>query len=177
MIECEVVNQKVDVVSVVRKALEVLSAVGGKAIDYGKQSGGGEFAGAAVMDYEAAVAINLAMIELKPEWNLALMWKVLSNDPRDGWVVCQDLACFASNHLGPSGDKFGRDGLLYWVRHWARRDGSSREAAWKFGHGYDTHQRYYRETVEPLLSGWFIAAKGKLEPVIACYFENLVEAA
>ncbi|MBP4049005.1 hypothetical protein J9978_05765 [Chromobacterium violaceum] len=170
-------NHQIDVVSVVCKALEVLSAVGAKAIDYGKTPGGGGFSDASVMDYEAAMAINEAMLTLEPEENLALMWRVLRNDPRTGWAVCQDLACFASHHLGPNGDRFGRDGLVYYVRHWARRDGSYREAAWKFGASHDTHHRYYRETVEPLLSGWFIAAKGKLEEVIERHYEKYLDAA
>ncbi|MCP1290919.1 hypothetical protein NK214_12035 [Chromobacterium sp. S0633] len=171
-------NQNIDVVSIVRKAIEVLSAAGGaKAIDYGRGPGGREFVGALVMDVEAASAINEAMILLPPEHNLALMWKVLNNDPRDGWAVCQDLACFASHHLGPSGDKFGREGLLYWVRHWARRDGSCREAAWRFGSSYDTHNRYYREVVQPLLNGWFVAARGALEPVIENYYLSVRDAA
>lgn len=154
------------VVNAVRKALEVVAAAGqARAVNYARVPGG-EFGALACMDLEAAQAVLGQLIQLAPGRNLAMMWRVQQDDPRLGWAVCQDLASFAYHELGDKAKRFGYEAVLYWVRHWAKRDGSSREAAALFGGAHDTHWRWYREAICPVLDGWFIAAKGVLEPVI-----------
>lgn len=162
------------VVSVVSRAFEVLSAASAKAIDYSRQRGG--FQDLAGADWEAARALMAAVIQLPAEQNLALMWRVTKDNPRYGEEFLKDLTCFLAHHL-PDGERFGREGLLYWVRHWARRDGSSREAAYLFGRSRDAHQRFYRESVQLQLDSWFIAAKGVLEPVIELHYCGYRDAA
>lgn len=163
-----------DVVSTVAKAMEVLSATGAKAIDYSASGKG--WSDLTGNDNLAAWSVWEAVIRLPAEQNLALMWKVLRDSPRLGEPVLNDLTCFVAHHVA-DGNRFGREGLRYWVRHWARRDGSSREAALLYGRSYDTHQRFYREQVQLCLDGWFVAAKGVLEPVAAAQYGKFLEAA
>ncbi|MTD34082.1 hypothetical protein [Paludibacterium denitrificans] len=166
-----------DVIAVVAKALEVLSASGSKAIDY--SSVGGDSANRGVLsvcDIEAARAVREAVISLPTEQHLAVMWRVTKDNPRLGEGYLLDLTCFVSHYVSKS-ERFGRDGLVYWVRHWARHDGSCREAASLFGGSYVTHHRFYQEKVQICLDGWFIAAKGALEPVIEKHYERYCEAA
>ena len=169
----------IDVVAIVCKALEVLSAAGTTAaMDYGREvKGWSDYTG---NDYMAAMAVNDAMVAIPAAPNLALMVKVLRNDPVNGWAAMRDLACFAAHDFtrrGLDGEKFGRAGLEYWVVHWARGGGSSRDAAFRFGKSFDTHQRYYREMVQPLLDSWLTVACGHLEPVIEEHYEKYRAAA
>lgn len=164
-----------DIVKAVAKAMEVLSADGAKAIDYAAK-GVGSWSGAGECDDLAAVSLWCHVCSLPAEQNLALMWKVLRDNPRWGDAVLADLTCFAAHHI-KGGDKFGREGLRYWVRHWARRDGSSREAAMLYGKSYDSHQRFYRERVALCLDGWFAAAKGAIEPTVADLYGSYLDAA
>lgn len=162
------------VLSVVSKAFEVLSATGARALDYSRQRGGwSDLAGA---DAEAAHAVLDAVVGLPAEHNLALMWRVTKDNPRYGESFLLDLTCFVAHHIA-GGDKFGREGLMYWVRHWARNDGSSREAAFLFGKSRDAHQRFYREQVKLCLDAWFVAAKGAIEPIIEQRYCDYREAA
>ncbi|MBN3003368.1 hypothetical protein JW897_06410 [Chromobacterium alkanivorans] len=166
----------VDVVKVVMKAMELVSAEGSaKAVNHGRVPGASTFIGAELLDFVSARRLLDAAMRLPAEQYLALMWQVLKNDPRQGWLVCQDLAAFVANNLGPAdGNRFGREGLLYWVRHWARKDGSCREAAHMYGASYGTHHVFYVEKVKVILDSWLIAAKGRLEEVI---FSSVEEAA
>lgn len=164
-----------DIVKAVAKAMEVLSADGAKAIDYAAK-GVGSWSGAEECDDLAAVSLWCQVCSLPADQNLALMWKVLRDNPRWGDAVLADLTCFAAHHI-KGGDKFGREGLRYWVRHWARRDGSCREAAMLYGQTYVSHHRYYREKVAPCLDGWFAAAKGVLEPVVFESYRSFLNAA
>lgn len=162
------------VLSAVSKAFEVLSSTGARALDYSRQRGGwSDLTGA---DAEAARAILEAVTGLPAEHNLALMWRVTRDNPRYGEGFLLDLTCFVAHHIA-DGERFGREGLMYWVRHWARHDGSSREAAFLFGRSRDAHQRFYREHVRLCLDGWWVAAKGAIEPVIERYYCDYREAA
>lgn len=163
-----------DIVKAVAKAMEVLSADGAKAIDYAADGAG--WVDLTGVDDLAALDLWQAVLALPAEQNLALMWKVLRDNPRWGDAVLADLTCFAAHHI-KGGDKFGREGLRYWVRHWARRDGSSREAALLYGKSYDSHQRFYRERVALCLDGWFAAAKGAIEPTVADLYGSYLDAA
>ncbi|MBN3004501.1 hypothetical protein JW897_12220 [Chromobacterium alkanivorans] len=163
-----------DVVSAVAKAMEVLSADGAKALDYSADGKG--WSDLTGNDNLAALSLWEAVIRLPAEQHLALMWKVLRDNPRMGEATLDDLTCFVAHHI-TDGNKFGREGLRYWVRHWARRDGSSREAAMLYGQAHVSHQRYYRERVCPCLDGWFVAAKGALESLVAQLYQNFLEAA
>lgn len=163
-----------ELVRVVSKAMEVLSSDGAKAIDYAADGGG--WSDLTGHDGLAALAIWEKVLALPAEQNLALMWRVLRDNPRMGDSALSDLTCFVAHHI-PDGSRFGREGLRYWVRHWARRDGSSREAAQLYGRSYDTHQRFYREHVKLCLDSWFTAAKGVLEPLVAELYGNYREAA
>lgn len=163
-----------DIVKAVAKAMEVLSADGAKAIDYAADGAG--WVDLTGVDDLAALGLWQAVLSLPAEQNLALMWKVLRDSPRWGDAVLADLTCFAAHHI-KGGDKFGREGLRYWVRHWARRDGSSREAALLYGKSYDSHQRFYRERVALCLDGWFAAARGAIEPTVADLYGSYLDAA
>lgn len=158
---------QVSVVAAVAKAIESLSAVGAGAFDYSAdKSGWSDHTGC---DIEAASKLMEAVITLPAEHHLALMWRVTKDNPRLGENVLKDLTCFVAHHID-NGDRFGREGLMYWVRHWARRDGSVREASHLYGRGRDAHHRFYREKVAICLDSWFIAAKGKLEPLVELYY-------
>jgi hypothetical protein len=163
-----------ELVRVVSKAMEVLSADGAKAIDYA--AGGAGWSDLTGNDGLAALAIWEAVLALPVAHNLALMWRMMKDSPRFGEQSLNDLTVFVAHHVN-GGDRFGREGLRYWVRHWARRDGSSREAAQLYGRSYDTHQRFYREQVKLCLDDWFAAAKGALEPVVAAHYGNYRQAA
>ncbi len=163
-----------DIVKAVAKAMEVLSADGAKAIDYAADGAG--WVDLTGVDDLAALDLWQAVLALPAEQNLALMWKVLRDNPRWGDAVLADLTCFAAHHI-KGGDKFGREGLRYWVRHWARRDGSSREAAWLYGKSHDSHHRFYRERVAVCLDRWFAMAKGCLEPVVSDLYGSYRDAA
>jgi len=154
--------------------MEVLSADGAKAIDYAADGAG--WVDLTGVDDLAALDLWQAVLALPAEQNLALMWKVLRDNPRWGDAVLADLTCFAAHHI-KGGDKFGREGLRYWVRHWARCDGSSREAAQLYGQAHVSHQRFYREAVAPCLDGWFVAAKGSLEILVAELYSKFLRAA
>ncbi|WP_148282939.1 hypothetical protein [Pseudogulbenkiania sp. NH8B] len=163
-----------ELVHVVSKAMEVLSSGGAKAIDYAADGAG--WSDLTGNDRSAAGAVWERVLMLPAEQNLALMWRVLKDNPRLGEPVLNDLTCFVAHHIR-DGNRFGREGLRYWVRHWARRDGSSREAAQLYGRSYDTHQRFYREQVQLCLDGWFVAAKGALEQVVDEQYGNYRQAA
>ncbi|WP_440030455.1 hypothetical protein [Chromobacterium amazonense] len=163
------------VISVVVRALEVLTQAGhAKAVEHGREAGGwSDYSG---NDLEAARAVECALVTMPPESYLALMWKVAKDNPQIGDPFLKDLTAFVAHHIA-DGDRFGRAGLEYWVRHWAKRDGSSREAAFLFGKSFITHQRFYREQVEVCLDRWLTVAKGELEKVIAIHYIDYREAA
>lgn len=163
-----------DVVKAVAKAMEVLSANGAKAIDYAADSAG--WIDLAGVDGLAALDLWQAVLALPAEQNLALMWRVMRDDLRHGESVLNDLVCFVAHHA-KGAEKFGREGLRYWVRHWARGDGSRREAAMLYGSSDKTHERFYRDVVRFCLDSWFIAAKGALEVVVLLHFGRYLEAA
>ena len=161
-------------VSVVVRALEVLTQIGAaKAVDHGRTAAG--WSDLSGHDVEAAQAVNEALIMLPAESYLALMWMVVKDNPQIGEPFLNDLATFAAHHI-KGGDRFGRAGMVYWVRHWAKRDGSSREAAYLFGKSFATHQRFYDCVVE-CLNGWLTVAKGELEVVIDQYYGRYQDAA
>lgn len=163
-----------DVIRVVACAMEVLSSDGQKAVNYAAEGGG--WSPYAENDRAAALAVWEQVVQLESGAHLALMWRVLKDNHHFGEATLDDLTCHVAYHV-KQGDRFGREGLKYWVRHWARRDGSSREAARLYGRSYDAHQRFFREQVAPCLDSWLVVAKGALEPVILQHYENFLEAA
>ncbi|QND83760.1 Uncharacterized protein ChrSV_1533 [Chromobacterium vaccinii] len=163
------------VISVVVRALEVLTQAGeAKAVDHGRSaSGWSDYSG---NDLEAARAVQEALITMPAESYLALMWLIAKDNPQLGEPFLKDLTTFVAHSI-PDGDRFGRSGLEYWVRHWAKRDGSSREAAFLFGKSFATHQRFYREQVDVRLNAWLTVAKGKVEEVIDVHYCDYRDAA
>lgn len=112
-----------------------------------------------------AQAVIEAVIQLPAEQNLALMCQVHAQDIRRLPDYLADLVSFAGHFVGERGLRFGVEGLVYWVRHWVRADGSFREFGARFGVDHKTAAKFYREVFEPVLDGWLTAAVGTMEPV------------
>lgn len=160
----------VDVVNVVRWAIEFLQSGGVGAVQYGGGAAGWRDGLGASGRIEAQ-RVNDALVALPPAQLLAMLAKVHADDIRQGPPVWKDLCSFVRASCPEAFERFGPEAGAWLVRKWMRRDdGSWREFARLFGGSPPTASKFFETVVSPVLDGWFIAAKGELEVVIEQVF-------
>jgi hypothetical protein len=166
---------QVSVEVAIRRALELLSNPGMKVANYSVELPGGRGDTDAFVSRADAKSLLKELLLLPAERNIALMARVHADDIRKFGDYLVELVSFAGHHIGEAGLRFGVEGLIYWVRHWARKDGSFREFGLEYGVDKNTAAKFYREVIEPVLTGWYVAAKGAIEPVVALVYGDPLE--
>lgn len=159
-------DRDLDVVRAVRDAYARFESAGLKAQAVCPVARGGASANELAISIMQAKEIIMAVATLEARFNLALMARVNNGSMQFLNGIFEDLVAMV-RHYGTGVLKYGDAGLRYWVVYWLTGIGSTREFGALYGVAHETAAVFYREQVKSLLQGWFIAAKGTLEPILA----------
>ena len=166
-----------NVVSVVRWALEFLESDGVGAVRLGGVAGGGDAAAGLCGRIEAQRLLEVVLM-LPDAPRRALMARVHAEDIRLGVPAWKDLAAVLWHAGGESVQLYEREMTDWMVRKWMRpHDGSWREAGRLFDCDDKTARGRFDYVFAPVLDGWMVVARGVLEVAINDIFEELPIAA